>query len=582
MALNGIFYGSTNNQFIKPKIEWSAVQSQEGNYSDVRATLYYSRTNWGYTTESNWYGSITIDGEVLSGSRYVSITYDSNTEAISNTVRVHHDSYGQKKLTISATGYVYGTSLESTSISQEIELDTIARESTIGASDGFIGSNVTISVKQRNEAYTHSIAWSFGALSGYIGPDWQSVQEEVQLTDTSISFALPEQFYEQIPDKQEDLCTLVCRTYSGDVQIGAEKLCTFRVMARQQECAPRVTGEVVDINEKTVALTGDNTVMIRGFSTARCTISAEALKHARITKTQILGIDVADNGILDIEAFSENQVLFRAEDSREYFTEYLHPVELIPYVKLSVIAMCQRTDPTSGKCTLTVSGQFFQGSFGAQDNQLQVECQIGTQDPIILEPELTDTGYQLAATLTGLEYTKSHKVTVIVRDRLMEVPQTMTVKKGIPVFDWGEKDFAFHVPISVEGKQLWEIIYPVGSIYMSVAETEPSALFGGRWERLKDRFLLSAGDSYPAGQTGGEAEHVLKTDELPSHSHGLNGWALGMNGVAGTSTYALAKPWTEYNNFEENGEQTIQSTGGNLAHNNMPPYLAVYMWKRIA
>jgi microcystin-dependent protein len=55
-----------------------------------------------------------------------------------------------------------------------------------------------------------------------------------------------------------------------------------------------------------------------------------------------------------------------------------------------------------------------------------------------------------------------------------------------------------------------------------------------------------------------------------------------MNGVAGTSTYALAKPWTEYNNFEENGEQTIQSTGGDLAHNNMPPYLAVYMWKRVA
>lgn len=127
---------------------------------------------------------------------------------------------------------------------------------------------------------------------------------------------------------------------------------------------------------------------------------------------------------------------------------------------------------------------------------------------------------------------------------------------------------------------LLNLIYPVGSIYMSVAETEPSVLFGGIWERIKDTFLLAAGDSYAAGQTGGEAEHVLTTEELPTHSHGLNGWALGIKGVSSTSTYTLAKPWTEYNNFEENGEQTIQSTGGDLAHNNMPPYLTVYMWKR--
>ena len=108
------------------------------------------------------------------------------------------------------------------------------------------------------------------------------------------------------------------------------------------------------------------------------------------------------------------------------------------------------------------------------------------------------------------------------------------------------------------------------------------AIHDGHRQRLKDRFLLAAGDSYKAGQEGGEAEHVLTTDELPSHSHGLNGWALGMNGVAGTSSYALAKPWTEYNNFEEEGNKTVQNTGADQAHNNMPPYLAVYMWKRVA
>ena len=61
MALSGAFTGTTGNQYIFPTIKWSAVQSQDGNYSDVTATLYYSRSNSGYTTSGTWSGGITID-----------------------------------------------------------------------------------------------------------------------------------------------------------------------------------------------------------------------------------------------------------------------------------------------------------------------------------------------------------------------------------------------------------------------------------------------------------------------------------------------------------------------------------------
>lgn len=71
---------------------------------------------------------------------------------------------------------------------------------------------------------------------------------------------------------------------------------------------------------------------------------------------------------------------------------------------------------------------------------------------------------------------------------------------------------------------LLERVYPVGSIYMSVNSTDPGTLFGGTWQRLKDRFLLAAGDSYTAGATGGEASHTLTAAEsgVPAHAHGLN------------------------------------------------------------
>ena len=117
-------------------------------------------------------------------------------------------------------------------------------------------------------------------------------------------------------------------------------------------------------------------------------------------------------------------------------------------------------------------------------------------------------------------------------------------------------------------------LYPVGSIYMSVNATNPAELFGGTWERLKDQFLLAAGDTYPAGSTGGEAQHTLTVDEMPSHSHttGISYSEVGSY-VTGDQSAVV--------HFANDARPTA-NTGGNQPHNNMPPYLAVYMWKRIA
>ena len=127
-------------------------------------------------------------------------------------------------------------------------------------------------------------------------------------------------------------------------------------------------------------------------------------------------------------------------------------------------------------------------------------------------------------------------------------------------------------------KYLNDLIYPVGSIYMNVNLVEPSLLFGGTWERLKDTFLLGAGDTYEAGSTGGEAEHTLTTDEMPSHYHGL--WKLPLVDSYGGG--ATAQGYSLPSLSAKNAQKIIsENAGGNQPHNNMPPYLTVYMWKRI-
>jgi len=125
-----------------------------------------------------------------------------------------------------------------------------------------------------------------------------------------------------------------------------------------------------------------------------------------------------------------------------------------------------------------------------------------------------------------------------------------------------------------------DLVYPVGSIYLSTSSTNPGSLFTGTtWVQIKDKFLLSAGDTYTAGDTGGEATHTLTIDEIPSHNHDSR--------VQWNNSTGHAAPFIEQ--WNNNGNACVDNQngldgyrGGGQAHNNMPPYIVVYMWQRTA
>ena len=141
--------------------------------------------------------------------------------------------------------------------------------------------------------------------------------------------------------------------------------------------------------------------------------------------------------------------------------------------------------------------------------------------------------------------------------------------------------------------------YPVGSIYMSVAATDPGTLFGGTWSRIYGKFLFAADGNIQAGQVGGELAHMLTEDELPKLRGGImtgsgenlpdtNGYGVfrSANGICSTTTprhngQPMQDAWSTFPAGEAYAGLDIVF-GANQPHNNMPPYLAVYVWQRTA
>lgn len=264
---------------------------------------------------------------------------------------------------------------------------------------------------------------------------------------------------------------------------------------------------------------------------------------------------------------------------------------------------------TSGVATLKISGNYWNGDFGAANNTLTVQYRYKVKDGSYTgwtSATATATGnkYDITATISGLNYLNAYTFQARAIDKLSTVESNEQTRKTTPIFDWSEDDFNFNVNTTVKGdlsvsggvsatgalvadsvsansiklnsKDIFSLLYPVGSVYISVNNTNPSTLFGGTWEQIKDKFLLAAGSTYNAGSTGGEATHTLTVSELPAHNHGIwypnagagnNSAPIGYPNVGSKSTYWAVGSYTA-------------DVGTGEAHNNMPPYLAVYVWKR--
>ena len=196
--------------------------------------------------------------------------------------------------------------------------------------------------------------------------------------------------------------------------------------------------------------------------------------------------------------------------------------------------------------------------------------------------ELDDAGEVIKGTeTTGTPTTPEYKTGDILNgSNIVDMPLYTVDLIGVDVQE-PQRLFEIKKPMS----EVFDLIYPVGSIYINTNDVNPAVLFGGTWERFaQGRTLVSIGSvrddagnvkTFEEGERGGEITHKLTTSELPAHSHNVKVDKLTTS--AGRASHLAVSPILgDYSNF------AADSVGSDVAHNNMQPYVAVYIWKRLS
>lgn len=378
-------------------------------------------------------------------SHQLSLGYNETLEILAGSVDIPHNADGSMSIDVAFSITQEKASYTPGSVSvtgKTMTLTVIHRQHEINAAAANIEETAMIAINTNGDSLQHSIAYRFGNLTGYVDASGNPVSGEVKFSAASVGFKVPSSFYAQIPNDPSGVCYLTCKTYSGNTQVGNDTPAQFTATAARSRCAPYVAGTVVDSNSVTKALTGNSNKLVRYYSTARCTMTAEAKHSASIEERKIVGKAVSSH-ILEIPAVETNTFTFWAKDSRGYETAGT-PVtaELIPYIKLTNQATGVRTDPTSGNAQIRFSGDYYNGSFGAVGNFLKIRYRgSGESSWNTVTPTFSGNKYSAAVSLSGLEYTQSYGYEVEVEDRLEIVRKTVTVGQGIPTFNWGKDYF---------------------------------------------------------------------------------------------------------------------------------------------
>ena len=606
------------------RIVWSSTQSGGSYNSYERTAKYWVSINGGNETEYS-----------------VSYTLPQSTTVsiVDTTITVNHETDGTGTVSV-RTWMDTHISAGVVTKSESLTLTTIPRASDLNVSNGTLGVKQTITANKKNGGFTHTLSWKSGSYSGIIdeakvlksiweftpsldlatgSPNWTSVYCEFTLSTykgNSLVGSVSKTVTMAIPDSVIPTCSVALSDkkgyfskFGGYIQ-GQSIL--HGIITANGAYGSTISSYSTSVNSSiysgktfdTDALlySGNNIVHTQVKDSRGRVASVENTIHVlsysapKITKLSVIRCNSDgtenDQGSYAKVTYSYSITYLNNNSSKGAVLKYKKSSETT-WQSLTLDAKYTATDETriidadsgsSYDIALFISDDFYKDS-----NAVKSQTSVSTGYCIYHVPasgkgitfggiaESDGFNVKMPAKFSGsISASGNYNGRYVTGTWLQTTAATDLGRKPEKIAVLDGSGWIYSRALS---SLILESVYPVGSIYMSVNSTSPATLFGGTWEAIQGKFLLGADNgTYKAGNTGGEATHTLTTSEMPSHNHAVYYPNAGAADHSAPGNYPDGPSDSTYYAV---GSYT-SSVGGGKAHNNMPPYLAVYIWKRTA
>ena len=496
------------------------------------------------------------------------------------------------------------------------------------------GSAITAQISAGDAAYSHKVIWQFGSRT-------QTVSVAAGVASSTLT--VPLEWLDQIPDAVTGLGSCKLETYSGSTLMGSETA-YFNVSVPASVIptidsltATRVNNSVPEAWG--LYIQGQSGVTIEAAGSGAYGSGITAWRIAGDGRS-------ADGSVLNIGALSGSGTLVftaTATDSRGRTAKQQLANEVTPYAGPVVRAFSALRATDAGEADPTGTYLLVQVTAGIADcggnNQGLVTLRYRERNTVDWTEAVTGASADAGPWLIGsggIDITKAWDVQVVLTDTFMAVTaqdlvttaecyiDRMPGRRRLGIGGYCTRDSSLYIAPDLDiyhgDENIRTLIqtaqttannaqttannalaagskpldaYPVGAIYHSYVSTSPASLFGGTWTQLTDRFLVGAGSSYGVGATGGAATVALTVAQMPSHNHEVHGWKrAAAKGSSAAATVAnngdgAAVAYNRYTADQATGTaggctSPVLNRGSGSAHENRPPYLAVYMWRRTA
>lgn len=497
---SGVLYSTPSVYDLRLRLEWEVVDigwSSTNRYADIKWSLYgdNSDSDTAYVMAGMfqvWLEPTWTRG-AFAGDRVVALDWPTtlpnkriqlknNTVVGFGTSRIvwpeHENDYVSYGVQFHIGGALYVSDYQNSTATENFDIQIAPKKATLRVPDKmYINSgSYPFTIVDYDPIGNYKIEYALRRVypGGGSGTIYGTIVENY--TSSSLRWSVPAEFYEYITESPETSIRFTVYTYLNEKRIGMDSSTTATIAVNEQYNLPEITNITITPQSGVAErLTGSSSKFILNYSRVDYSVTSTAKNYAKITATNIANagqIQYGPTGSFP-NPIASSSFTATVTDSRGFQAAEGVTVDAVDYVRLTMTAEVGEPN-ANGSAALNVEGKYWEGNFGVVENSLVLRYTLYIKEgnswneltPVDITPTFNteNNSYSANLTISGLDYTKEYQINVHANDELLSVNSGLMPIAVSPIFDWGQNDFNFNVPVTMQEGLIVEGDIEVGGI----------------------------------------------------------------------------------------------------------------------